>query len=129
MIDASEQEQSLIATVATLARLSSKEVNAPSSDGIALGKEVTRFADLELEKRKRNFPNHVERCATCAFRKGTAANGCAATLMDAMKCVIEGRDEFMCHERENHQCVGYAVLKRDDERGPECPWPFSNLAA
>jgi hypothetical protein len=119
-------EQDFIRAVATAAILSGKQVNAPSADGIALGKEVARFADFEMEKRKRNFPNHIERCATCAFRKGTAANGCTATLMDAMKCLTEGRDEFMCHERENHQCVGYAILKRDNDRGPECPWPFSS---
>lgn len=119
-------EESFIAIVATAARHSGKHVNAPSADGVALGKEAARFADLEIGKRKQNFPNHIERCSTCAFRLGTAANGCASTLMDAMKCVIEGRDEFMCHERENHQCVGYAILKRDNDKGPECPWPFSN---
>jgi hypothetical protein len=119
-------EQSIIATVATAAQLSGKQVNAPCEEGATLGKEIARLTDLEMAKRKQNFPNHVERCATCAFRLGTAANACAPTLMDAMKCVIEGRDQFVCHERENHQCVGYAILKRDNDRGPECPWPFSN---
>lgn len=126
MSDARNQEESFIVIVATAARLSGKHVNAPSDDGFALGKEISRMTDVEIDQRKQNFPNHVERCSTCAFRKGTAANGCVTTLMDAMKCVIEGRDEFMCHERENHQCVGYAVLKRDNAEGPECPWPFSN---
>lgn len=122
----SEQEERLIAIVATAAIATGKQVNAPSEEGISLGKEAARFADAELAKRKENFPNHIERCATCAFRLGTAANGCASTLMDAMKCIIEGRDEFLCHEREHHQCVGYAVLKLGDDLGPECPWPFSN---
>lgn len=126
MSDLSEQEQTLVAIVATAARLTGKEVNAPSDEGAVLGKEMARMADGEMEKRKANFPNHVERCATCAFRLGTVANACAPTLMDAMKCVIEGRDEFFCHEREHHQCVGYAILKRDNDRGPECPWSFSN---
>lgn len=120
------QENIIVAIAATAAHLSGKHINVPSRDGARMGKELARFADAEIAKRKQNFPHHVERCATCAFRLGTTANACVPTLMDALKCVTEGRDMFMCHERENHQCVGYAVLKRDDDRGPEMPWPFSN---
>ena len=89
---------------------SGKRVNAPTAEGLELGAQMARFADHEMAKRKAAFPNHVERCATCAFRKGTAANGSPATLLTALEC-IRGDDIFMCHEREHHDCVGYAILK------------------
>jgi hypothetical protein len=96
--------------IALVAFRSGKSVNAPSEEGRLLGEQFATFADKELSRRKIMFPNHVERCATCAFRKGTIANQCGATLLAALDC-LTGEDIFMCHERKDHDCVGYSVLK------------------
>lgn len=104
------EETFIATTLATLAHLSRRKINMPTPEGEELGRELARLADKEMEKRKANFPNHIERCATCAFRRGTIANGSPQTLRDAVDA-IKGDGEFMCHERENHQCVGYAILK------------------
>lgn len=100
----------MAAVLATIAFKLGKSINAPSPEGALLGARLALWADKELSIRKEQFPNHVERCKTCAFRRGTTANQCGATLLAALDC-IQGEDEFMCHEREDHQCVGYAILK------------------
>lgn len=100
-----EQKVSWIAfRIALLAFKTGKSVNAPSEEGKQLGEQFARFADAEIEKRKIAFPNHVERCATCAFRRGTTANQCGATLLSALDC-LRGDDTFMCHERTDHDWV------------------------
>lgn len=96
--------------LAAVAFVSGKHINAPTEEGRELGSHLARWADQELAKRKAVFPNHVERCATCAFRRGTVANQSPATLLSALEC-LQGDDIFMCHERVDHDCVGYSVLK------------------
>lgn len=100
-------------------------------EGIALGKELARLCDVaEVEERKK-FPNHAERCQTCAFRAGTLPNGDPITLMDATKCIIE-MVPFMCHQYFNKDgsprdmCAGYALLlgRRNSKPG-KTPWDFS----
>lgn len=116
-----EFERRIVATFASVAHLLGKKVNIADEAGEALGEHLARFSDAEIEKRRRVFPNHVERCATCAFRKGTLANGSSVTTMEALKCMMEG-NEFMCHERTDYQCVGWAVLK--SEKPVKVPWDF-----
>lgn len=87
--------------------------NLPTPEGYALGAELARFAEQEIAKGKAD-----KRCATCAFRKGTDANGCAPTLMDALKLAMERRP-FYCHEA--HKCCGgWRVLVADVAQ--EAPW-------
>lgn len=96
--------------VAILAIRTGLHVNAPSTEGRQLGEQMARFADTEIAKRKLIFPNHVERCHSCAFRRGTTANQCGATLLNALSC-LRGDEIFLCHEHKDHDCVGYSVLK------------------
>lgn len=80
--------------------------NTASPEGFALGANLARFADAEIA----GLPCD-KRCATCAFRKGThLANGSVPTLMNALKCVIEGV-VFRCHEHDA-VCAGYAALAK-----------------
>lgn len=98
--------------------------NTRSPEGAALGEQLARFADNEFNKLKEKYPNHVERCDTCAFRLGTFANQSAATTMDALKCALEG-EEFMCHEKQNEGrvCAGWYVMA-NRETPIKAPWPL-----
>ena len=94
--------------------------NRPSPEGRALGKELARLADAE--------PSVFSylRCGTCAFRAGTVPNGCTATLLDAIKCAIEGVP-FYCHEDKagERPCAGWIMLRGDGSVSGQAPWPFS----
>ncbi len=95
-----------------------KVPNLPTPEGRALGVELARICDGEAERRT-DVP---ERCATCAFRAGTYPNGCAATLMNATKCVAE-RVPFFCHECPGNLCSGFRLMVFDKK--VHLPWPFS----
>jgi hypothetical protein len=86
--------------------------NEPTPEGRALGEQLARLTEVELAKLKPKFPNHAEPCGTCAFRRGTYPNGCLATVMDALKCVVENHD-FMCHEHRKGEpmtpCTGWFI--------------------
>jgi hypothetical protein len=91
---------------------------------------MARFADQAEPEVRLKEPAFPVRCGTCAFRAGTIPNGCAGTLMDALKCVVE-RTPFYCHERKGEDgseafCIGWAMLALTDERksAGETPWPF-----
>lgn len=108
--------------------------NKPTDEGRALGVELARFADAAVEKQLQKFPDMRDRCASCAFRSGTFPNGCPETVMDALKCVIEGR-EFMCHHdmidgKPTEICAGWLALWSEAAMNgmPEqkAPWPFSH---
>lgn len=99
--------------------------NHRTQDGKALGKEHSRFYEQELSKRPRTLDG---RCATCAFRPDTLANGSPQTQMDVVKCIME-RVPFHCHEqgREDTLCHGYELLK--SEAPPvKVAWEFSKPA-
>ena len=95
--------------------------NETTPEGRALGAEMARLCDTAID-------GEDNRCATCAFRKGDhLANGSPATLMNALKCVIEG-DPFYCHEHER-PCAGWVAMSGRKDRGVprpklEAPWPF-----
>jgi hypothetical protein len=101
-------------------------LNMPTPEGEALGKELARLADLAEAEQLKQFPNMLPRCNECAFRAGTLPNGCAETVSDALKCVIE-RVPFWCHkglkEEEGQPtriCTGWmvsqAVAAKAEER-------------
>jgi hypothetical protein len=86
--------------------------NLPSPEGAALGAELARFVETAQAKN----PDAPALCSGCAFRRGSTANQCAPTLMDAVKCLLEG-EPFYCHmgvpdEAEpTRLCGGYLALE------------------
>lgn len=95
----------------------SKIENRPTFEGFELGYHLARFFE--------QAPQIAERCFTCAFRQGTDPNGCPPTVMDAMKCVMEGVP-FYCHERPTELCGGYVCLRGDSGKPTKTFWPFSD---
>lgn len=103
-----------------------KTRNRPTELGRKLGKELARLCDGQEEKYAGTGLAVPHRCATCAFRAGTYANGCEATLMDAVKCTIE-QDTFLCHEHRKDDkppvCAGF-VLMRNNGDPIQVPWDY-----
>lgn len=97
--------------------------NRPSELGYQLGHELARLTDCEEVAAQQRFPRHRERCKTCAFRAGTVPNGCEATVMDALKCIVE-KVPFYCHEQVDAEkeptmlCAGYVLAQ--GMRGRRC---------
>lgn len=93
--------------------------NLPTPEGRALGAELARLADVAEAENRERFPRAARRCYDCAFRAGTDPNGCAETLMDALKCVVEAKP-FFCHkgvaegDTPRTLCAGFALLMRAD---------------
>jgi hypothetical protein len=86
--------------------------NRATPEGREIGARMAKFCDDEEPKARLRFPELPPRCNSCAFRQGDhVANGSPETQMDALKCVMEGR-EFYCHEpaREGMLCMGWACL-------------------
>jgi len=70
-----------------------------------------------------------DRCSSCAFREGTVPNGCPETVLDAIKCVIEGVP-FMCHHnmvdgKATEVCRGWLVTQRADKEPGKAPWDWT----
>jgi len=65
--------------------------NEPTSEGRKVGAMLGALADAAEAEQRRDFPDMLPRCNDCAFRAGTLPNGCEETLMDAMKCAVEGK--------------------------------------
>lgn len=104
-----------------------KELNLPTPEGQRLGELLANYWEQEAPAFYAAWPDSPPRCETCAFRKGTYPNGCPASLMDALKCLME-HDDFMCHEHPGRHCMGFVVLAMagDQTRKPiKCPWPYS----
>ena len=72
-------------------------LNVPTLEGRLLGAEIARLT-----------PEN-DGCDECAFRLGAEANGCLATVMDALKCVVEGVP-FYCHINDG-LCQGYLASR------------------
>lgn len=89
--------------------------NVPTDQGRELGAELARLTDVAEADQLKTFPDQLPRCDDCAFRAGTAPNGCSETLMDAIKCVVE-MSPFYCHKgvaadgEPKHMCRGYLLL-------------------
>lgn len=101
--------------------------NLPTPEGRDVGLNMARMtepaiADLAAQGEA------DERCATCAFRAGTLPNGCAETVMDAIKCGMEG-EPFYCHDkrRAGQTCHGWFAMRYAlDGRRTTVPWKFSH---
>lgn len=107
-----------------------KPHNRTTPEGRNLGEQIARLCDVEALKLMREGEwNHDERCASCAFRKGTVPNGCPQTLMDAMKCLME-KVPFHCHVGEKGEaevCSGWFASMQaiKDKPKTKCDWEFS----
>lgn len=100
--------------------------NRPTPEGREVGEHLARWADAADKDQRVRFPNMMERCASCAFRAGTLPNGCDETVMDALKCVIEGHD-FMCHQSKGNSdpCMGWLLLVSRLKKFGKAPWNYS----
>jgi hypothetical protein len=92
-------------------------LNRPTREGRQIGRLMARFHRLEMLR----HPGQKDCCHDCAFRRGTTPNGCASTVMDAMKCVME-KVPFLCHAgmvsgegAPAGVCQGWLVMVRKDE--------------
>lgn len=102
--------------------------NRPTDLGREYGENLARFCDMAEADMRRQFPDHPERCKSCAFRAGTIPNGCEPTVMDATKCLLEGLP-FYCHESKGDEkplCAGWALMQTADHKPVKAPWPFSD---
>lgn len=91
--------------------------NRTTPEGRALGSQMARLCNVALTGKT------DLRCGTCAFRAGDhLANGSPETLMDAMKCVIEGVP-FYCHEQDR-PCAGWVASTFKDS-DITAPWEFT----
>jgi len=102
--------------------------NRATPDGQALGREMARLCDEAEPRARLKLPELPPRCASCAFREGPhVASGSPETLMDALKCVMEGV-KFGCHDvhRPDHLCSGWLMLTLGgDGETIGAPWSFT----
>lgn len=88
--------------------------NAPTPEGEALGIEMARLTENARPAFEAAHPDAPPPCDECAFIKGTIPNRCPSTLMNALKCVMEG-EPFYCHkgvtypECPKRLCGGYQI--------------------
>lgn len=105
-------------------------LNRPTPRGRELGRYLAKLADKAEGNSSKRFPDQVKRCSSCAFRGGTIPNGCEETLMDAIKCVMEGY-AFYCHETKGDDkplCAGWVQSQGELIGKPKIPtpWPFTH---
>ena len=111
----------------------SKVRNTTDLEAQKLGKILAEWCDDAEPLARLKMPELQPRCQSCAFRHGPhVPNGSVATVMDALKCVMEGH-EFQCHQpdRKGQPCSGWAMfmLAEDDIELSEVDWPFSDETA
>ncbi|MBN3848188.1 hypothetical protein G3N58_15305 [Paraburkholderia sp. Ac-20342] len=88
--------------------------NRPSPEGYVLGAQLARLTDKAEPIVRAQFPDHKARCKSCAFTAGTFPNGCLPTVMDALKCTLDGTP-FHCHQEFDENgtptdlCAGWAI--------------------
>jgi hypothetical protein len=107
--------------------------NRPTPEGRLIGKELARLTDQAEPGVLAKFPDHARRCNSCAFTANTLPNGCLPTVMDALKCVMEG-EIFYCHQpkpgpdgRPTTPCAGWmmALDAVGNKKPIPTPWPYS----
>lgn len=108
----------------------SDTLNRTTPDGRELGELLATFCDDAEPDARLKMPALPPRCESCAFRQGKhAPNGSPETLMDALKCVLEGA-EFYCHQkhRKGELCAGWTMmmLAQNVLSFTKVPWPFSD---
>jgi len=107
--------------------------NRATPDGRELGRQLARLCDEAEPRARLKVPELTPRCASCAFREGPhLASGSSETLMDALKCVMEGV-EFGCHDvhRPDHLCSGWLMLTLADPAKLgrlKVPWSFTGVS-
>jgi hypothetical protein len=84
--------------------------NRSSREGEILGRKLAEVAEAAIAK----FPDALERCRSCAFRRGTYPNRCWQTVVDAFGC-LDINEPFHCHERTDDAgypdlCAGYEIV-------------------
>jgi hypothetical protein len=108
--------------------------NRPTPQGIEAGRHVARLWRASMRNALIKAPLALaavpDRCKTCAFREGTIPNGCEETILDAIKCVIEGVP-FMCHEtkadgKPRGFCSGWLVTQRANQERGVAPWEWTD---
>lgn len=113
--------------------------NKPTAVGIECGKQLSRLTNVAKEKLETKLREAdalelmPEPCKSCAFVEGTFPNGCPETVMDALKCTMEGKP-FFCHQRMTSDdkpldiCQGYLIARTGTigMKPMETPWPYSN---
>ena len=99
-------------------------LNRPTPEGLELGSELVRLIEPVI---KRIFWDTDPRCSSCAFRAGTIPNGCPTTLMDALKCAMEG-DPFYCHMGEKPLCAGWVAMRDGMDGVRPVPWAYTGDA-
>ena len=98
------------------------ERNRPTPEGRKLGEQIARLTQKGID-RLANEGEPDERCASCAFRKGTFPNGCPETVLDALKCVMEGVP-FYCHApQDGRLCFGW-YASRVSMQGKTITMPY-----
>jgi hypothetical protein len=100
--------------------------NVPTPEGREAGVHLARMTEPAIQRlAAEGEPD--ERCSTCAFRAGTLPNGCPGTVMDAIKCGLEG-EPFYCHDRRRagQTCHGWFAMRYAlDGKTTKTGWPFS----
>lgn len=104
-----------------------------SVEGIEISLMVAKIVEPEIQKLiEQGEPD--ERCATCAFKHGTIPSSCHQTMLDAVKCLLEGK-VFYCHAKTigtgewlgPQVCHGYYAARQrvKDDAPVEVGWEFS----
>ena len=106
------------------------ERNHTTPEGRELGAQMAKWCDDAEPAARLRMPELPPRCSSCAFRAGPhLANGSPLTLMDALKCLVEGH-EFQCHDvhREGSPCSGWAMFMLANDRADfgVAPWDFTS---
>jgi hypothetical protein len=104
--------------------------NMPTPEGREIGANMVRLTEPAVAELAAQGEAD-ERCATCAFRLGTFPNGCPETVMDAMKCGMEG-EPFYCHDKHRigDTCHGWFAMRYAlNGKSTRAPWPFSHEIA
>lgn len=103
--------------------------NEATAEGRELGKRLAKLCDDAEPAARLQVPELPPRCDSCAFREGPhVANGSPETLMDAVKCIVEGVP-FHCHDhrRPGHLCSGWTMMMLTKSAGVgKVPWDFSD---
>lgn len=86
------------------------KLNLPTPEGAKLGAELARLTDASAEIMEKAGEKVPDRCAGCALRLGTIANGCPPTLLTLTGCIVSG-ERFDCHERPG-PCAGWLIATR-----------------
>ncbi len=104
----------LIAIMNGMHYISAEKINMPSIVGALMGLVIA--AEISAEPL----------CHGCAYRRGSVANQCLPTVLDATDCVHPGEVSFMCHEGigEDDQpvaaCRGFAQQRAAKKRADKC---------